>query len=182
VEVDRDAQNAQSPLWKGSGRNASEIRGSIARRRAPLSTRSETSRGADIARRLESREGSAPREQDAYYAPLLANMRRARHRRCGWRGARPALDAFCPSGEVLELACGPGGWRSKILRYRANVTAVGFTGDDRRARERCWRRGGCVAFQAELFTVEGPTGATDVVVFGFGSPTCPIDRFEGFWR
>src|SRR5437773_10195586 len=35
-----------------------------------------------------------------------------------------ALEAFRPTGSVLELACGPGVWTGQLLRHAADVTAV----------------------------------------------------------
>ena len=35
-----------------------------------------------------------------------------------------ALDEFRPTGDVLELACGPGTWTPQLLRYASAVTAV----------------------------------------------------------
>lgn len=35
-----------------------------------------------------------------------------------------ALDEFRPTGDVLELACGPGTWTPQLLRYASTVTAV----------------------------------------------------------
>ena len=35
-----------------------------------------------------------------------------------------ALEAFRPTGDVLELACGPGTWTPALLRHATTVTAV----------------------------------------------------------
>ena len=35
-----------------------------------------------------------------------------------------ALEAFRPTGSVLELACGPGVWTGQLLRHATDVTAV----------------------------------------------------------
>lgn len=42
----------------------------------------------------------------------------------GGREISEALDAFRPTGSVLELACGPGTWTGQLLRYASDVTAV----------------------------------------------------------
>ncbi|MGI8572858.1 MAG: class I SAM-dependent methyltransferase, partial [Solirubrobacteraceae bacterium] len=35
-----------------------------------------------------------------------------------------ALEDFAPSGDVLELACGPGTWTPQLLRHASSVTAL----------------------------------------------------------
>src|SRR5215467_3899297 len=51
-------------------------------------------------------------EQLAYYRAL------------GGDEMTEVLDAFQPTGSVLDLACGPGVWTGQLLRYAADVTAV----------------------------------------------------------
>ena len=92
-----------------------------------------------------------------------------------------ALEDFGPSGKVLELACGPGTWTSRLLSYADSVTALdaapemlqlaAATVRDRRAR----------FVQADLFAWE-PDRRYDVVFFGFWLSHVPLERFEEFWR
>ncbi len=35
-----------------------------------------------------------------------------------------SLEEFHPSGDVLELACGPGAWTQELLRYASTLTAL----------------------------------------------------------
>lgn len=90
------------------------------------------------------------------------------------------LDAFAPTGSVLELACGPGMWTSQLLRYASDVTAVDASPEmlalakTRVGEER-------VRFvQADLFTWR-PEHLYDVVFFGFWLSHVPLERFEDFW-
>jgi demethylmenaquinone methyltransferase/2-methoxy-6-polyprenyl-1,4-benzoquinol methylase len=92
-----------------------------------------------------------------------------------------ALETFHPSGDVLELACGPGTWTEQLAGYAANLTAVDVApemlaiaaakvGDDR------------VRFlQRDVFTWE-PDRRYDVVFFGFWLSHVPSERFDSFWR
>jgi demethylmenaquinone methyltransferase/2-methoxy-6-polyprenyl-1,4-benzoquinol methylase len=91
-----------------------------------------------------------------------------------------ALDAFGPTGSVLELACGPGVWTGQLLRHATDVTAVdaspemigiasGRVGDDR------------VRFvRANIFDWR-PDRRYDVVFFGFWLSHVPLERFGSFW-
>jgi len=91
-----------------------------------------------------------------------------------------ALDAFRPTGSVLELACGPGVWTGQLLRHATEVTAIDASpemlaiaaarvGDER------------VRFiQADLFAWK-PDRRYDVVLFGFWLSHVPAERFASFW-
>jgi SAM-dependent methyltransferase len=91
-----------------------------------------------------------------------------------------ALDAFRPTGSVLELACGPAVWTGQLLRYATHVTAVDASPemlalaaarvDDERVR----------FVQADLFTWT-PDRRYDVVFFGFWLSHVPLERFASFW-
>jgi SAM-dependent methyltransferase len=91
-----------------------------------------------------------------------------------------ALDAFQPTGSVLELACGPGVWTGHLLRHAADVTAVDASPEmlaiaaarvgDARVR----------FIQADLFTWK-PDRRYDVVFFGFWLSHVPAERFASFW-
>ena len=86
-----------------------------------------------------------------------------------------------PAGDVLELACGPGWWTSRLLQDATSVTAVDAAremlaiardaiGDDAR-----------VSFVlADLFTWR-PDRRYDVVFFGFWLSHVPLERFDAFW-
>lgn len=90
------------------------------------------------------------------------------------------LDAFGPTGSVLELACGPGMWTGQLLRYASDVTAVDASPEmiaiakARVGEER-------VRFiQADLFTWH-PDRRYDVVFIGFWLSHVPAERFDSFW-
>lgn len=91
-----------------------------------------------------------------------------------------ALNCFRPSGPVLELACGTGGWTELLLRHATSVTAVDASPEmlaiasarlsDERVR----------FIEADLFTW-APDRRYDVVFFGFWLSHVPVERFECFW-
>lgn len=91
-----------------------------------------------------------------------------------------ALDAFQPTGSVLELACGPGTWTAQLLRHAADVTSVDASEEmiaiasARVGTER-------VRFiSADLFQWR-PDRRYDVVFFGFWLSHVPAERFASFW-
>src|SRR5437763_6407889 len=91
-----------------------------------------------------------------------------------------ALDAFRPTGNVLELACGPGTWTTQLLRHATDVTAVDASAEMlgiasvRLGQQR-------VRFVlADLFSWR-PDRRYDVVFFGFWLSHVPPERFASFW-
>lgn len=125
-------------------------------------------------------------EQIAYYRAVAPEYER--HALPDWDGGevQRALAAFAPSGDVLELACGPGMWTEQLARTATTVTAVDAAPEMlARARARvgdhAGRPGGCVRFvQADLFAWR-PDRRYDVVFFGFWLSHVPRDRFASFW-
>jgi SAM-dependent methyltransferase len=63
-------------------------------------------------------------EQIAYYRALAPDYLRQGLDLPGGGELTEALNAFQPTGSVLELACGPGVWTGQLLNYAADVTAV----------------------------------------------------------
>jgi SAM-dependent methyltransferase len=91
-----------------------------------------------------------------------------------------ALNAFRPTGTVLELACGPGTWTPQLLRHATEVTAVDASAEmlgiasARVGRQR-------VRFVlADVFDWR-PERRYDVVFFGFWLSHVPTERFASFW-
>ena len=91
-----------------------------------------------------------------------------------------ALDAFRPTGSVLEFACGPGVWTGQLLRHATDVTAVDASPEVlalAAARVRSER----VRFvRADVFTWQ-PDRRYDVVFMGFWLSHVPAERFGSFW-
>ena len=91
-----------------------------------------------------------------------------------------ALGEFVPSGDVLELACGPGTWTGELLRYAQTITALDGA-PEMLALARSKIRDQRVRFLlADVFDWE-PDRRYDVVFFGFWLSHVPLERFEGFW-
>jgi 2-polyprenyl-3-methyl-5-hydroxy-6-metoxy-1,4-benzoquinol methylase len=91
-----------------------------------------------------------------------------------------ALDAFRPTGSVLELACGPGVWTRQLLRHATEVTAVDASPE--MVGIASARLGGePVRFvEANIFDWQ-PDRRYDVVFFGFWLSHVPLERFASFW-
>ena len=119
-------------------------------------------------------------EQRGYYRALAADDLNQGLELPGGDEVTRALDAFQPTGSVLELACGPGVWTGQLLRHATEVTAIDASPEmlaiaaarvgDQRVR----------FVEADLFTWQ-PDRRYDVVFFGFWLSHVPAERFAAFW-
>ena len=120
------------------------------------------------------------REQAAYYSAVAGEYESHGIPCAGGDDLPAALDAFAPTGSVLELACGPGTWTELLLRHASDVTAVDASAemlaiasarvDDERVR----------FVQSDIFAW-APERRYDVVFFGFWLSHVPLERFADFW-
>ena len=133
---------------------------------------------------MSSADGATPAalldEQVRYYRAVAAEYEDHALPFPGGAELAGALDAFRPTGSVLELACGPGTWTTQLLRHAADLTAVDASPEmlaiasARTGNER-------VRFvSADLFHWR-PDRRYDVVFFGFWLSHVPPERFTSFW-
>lgn len=120
-------------------------------------------------------------EQVAYYRARAPEYDAGALELPGGNELGVALDQFAPTGEVLELACGPGTWTPQLLRHADTVTAVDSSPEmltiaaqkvdhDERVR----------LIEANLFEWR-PERRYDVAFFGFWLSHVPEERFGSFW-
>jgi SAM-dependent methyltransferase len=119
-------------------------------------------------------------EQLAYYRALAVDYLNQGLDLPGGDEVTQALDAFQPTGSVLELACGPGMWTGQLLRHAIDVTAVDASPE--MLAIAAARVGGdrVRLLQADLFAWQ-PDRRYDVVFFGFWLSHVPAERFASFW-
>jgi trans-aconitate methyltransferase len=119
-------------------------------------------------------------EQVAYYRALAREYENHALPLAGGDELSVALDAFQPTGSVLELACGPGTWTGQLLRHATEITAVDAS-HEMLAIASARHAGDRVRFvQADIFSWE-PDRRYDVVFFGFWLSHVPLELFEPFW-
>jgi SAM-dependent methyltransferase len=92
-----------------------------------------------------------------------------------------ALDAFGPTGSVLELACGPGVWTGQLLRHASDVTAVDASPEMLALAASRVPSGAPVRFVAADLFSWAPDRRYDVVFMGFWLSHVPPERFASFW-
>ena len=90
------------------------------------------------------------------------------------------IDELAPTGDVLELACGTGGFTRHLLLHARTVTAVDASPRmlERNRREVADDR--VTYVEADLFEWQ-PARRYDVVFFGFWLSHVPMSRFDDFW-
>ncbi len=119
-------------------------------------------------------------EQIAYYRAIAPEYEDHAIREPGSNELTAALHAFRATGDVLELACGPGAWTENLLAHATSVTAVDAS-PEMIARATARVGEDRVRFvHADLFTWT-PDRRYDVVFFGFWLSHVPMDRFDAFW-
>lgn len=91
------------------------------------------------------------------------------------------IDRFQPTGNVLELAVGPGTWTPGLLRHADSLTCVDSSPEMLAlARERV-RDDPRVRFvESDIFDWQ-PDRRYDAVFFGFWLSHVPLERFDSFW-
>ncbi|WP_329126709.1 class I SAM-dependent methyltransferase [Streptomyces sp. NBC_01465] len=120
-------------------------------------------------------------EQRAYYSALAPDYLDQLLDLPGGAETTEALDAFRPSGSVLELACGPGTWTPQLLRHAHEVTAVDVSPEMLASAARRVPDRAPVRFvEADLFVWE-PDRRYDVVFMGCWLSHVPAGRFASFW-
>jgi demethylmenaquinone methyltransferase/2-methoxy-6-polyprenyl-1,4-benzoquinol methylase len=91
-----------------------------------------------------------------------------------------AVEAFAPTGDVLELACGPGTWTGALLRHATSLTALDGSPEMLRLAQARLGTQRVRFLQADIFNWR-PDRAYDAVFFGFWLSHVPLERFERFW-
>jgi demethylmenaquinone methyltransferase/2-methoxy-6-polyprenyl-1,4-benzoquinol methylase len=119
-------------------------------------------------------------EQRAYYRAVAPEYEQHALPFDGGDELAAALDAFRPSGSVLELACGPGIWTGQLLRHATEVTAVDAS-PEMLAIASARTGGERVRYvEADIFDWR-PDRRYDVAFFGFWLSHVPLERFDAFW-
>jgi SAM-dependent methyltransferase len=119
-------------------------------------------------------------DQLAYYRALAADYLQQGLDLPGGDEVTQALDAFRPTGSVLELACGPGVWTGQLLRYATDLTAVDASPEMLAIAAARVGSDQVRFLQADLFTWK-PDRRYDVVFIGFWLSHVPAERFASFW-
>lgn len=120
-------------------------------------------------------------EQADYYRAVAAEYEDHALPCAGGDELTAALEAFEPAGEVLELACGPGVWTSRLLRHAREVTAVDASAEMLTIASARVGRAQQVRFvEADVFSWT-PDRHYDLVFFGFWLAHVPEEHFESFW-
>ncbi|MEZ4621257.1 MAG: class I SAM-dependent methyltransferase [Caldilineaceae bacterium] len=94
---------------------------------------------------------------------------------------RAALDRFCPTGNVLEVACGTGLWTEQLLRHAHRITAVDAAPEVLALNQQRLQSDRVDYVQADLFQWQ-PVQKYDVIFFSFWLSHVPTLRFAAFWQ
>jgi demethylmenaquinone methyltransferase/2-methoxy-6-polyprenyl-1,4-benzoquinol methylase len=143
-----------------------------------VSVSSEPHRSADdaIGSQIRYYDLRAPE----YLNPLAPSDRRVRGV-LAQSTARDLIDDLAPRGEVLELACGPGGFTAELARHSTTVTALDAS-EQMLGRNRLEVDRPNVRYVHTNIFEWRPRTCYDVVFFGFWLSHVPPSRFDDFWQ
>lgn len=119
-------------------------------------------------------------EQAAYYRAVAPEYEDHALPFDGGDELAAALDAFRPTGSVLELACGPGTWTGQLARHATEITAVDASPEMLAIASARIHSERVRFVEANIFDWE-PDRRYDVVFFGFWLSHVPLERFASFW-
>jgi demethylmenaquinone methyltransferase/2-methoxy-6-polyprenyl-1,4-benzoquinol methylase len=94
--------------------------------------------------------------------------------------ARALVDELAPSGDVLEIACGPGLFTRELARHARSLTALDGSARMLARNRREVAEPAIEYIEADVLTW-APDRAYDVVFFGFWLSHVPPGAFEPFW-
>jgi len=120
------------------------------------------------------------RQQVAYYRAVAQEYEDHALPLPGGDELRAAVDAFRPTGDVLELACGTGQWTEQLLAHATEVTAVDASPEMLAVAAARIDNDRVRFIRADIFTWR-PDRRYDVVFFGFWLSHVPLERFASFW-
>jgi demethylmenaquinone methyltransferase/2-methoxy-6-polyprenyl-1,4-benzoquinol methylase len=117
-------------------------------------------------------------EQVAYYRAIAPEYHDHAIDQVSGTVVQDAIAAAAPTGDVLELACGPGTWTEVLARRATTLTCVDSSPEMLELARR--RAPGARFERADLFEWE-PDRRYDAVFFGFFLSHVPERRFDAFW-
>ena len=94
---------------------------------------------------------------------------------------RQALEAFKPTGQVLEIACGTGLWTEQLIRHAEQITAVDAVAEVLAINQARIQSPKVKYLQENIFEWQ-PQTKFDVVFFGFWLSHVPQEHFTSFWN
>jgi trans-aconitate methyltransferase len=94
---------------------------------------------------------------------------------------RAIVEKLNPTGEVLELGCGPGGFTRELASHARSVTALDSSPKMLARNKLEVARSNVRYIQTDVFEWV-PDAPYDVVFFGFLLSHVPPGLFESFWR
>ena len=101
------------------------------------------------------------------------------------QSVRQALDAFQPTGHVLEIACGTGLWTEQLAQHADHITALDAAPEVLAINQARVQSANVTYVQTDIFAWQPPQQRAqqyDAVFFSFWLSHVPPERFADFWH